>query len=234
MSQTMAMLDSASFTEPGLYLIWPDGNRLALTRTFISSWTEAMLNDPTRIPQEVRAATAYRPCDICPDRDRATICHAIMPVLPFIASVDAYMSYDSVTAVYRETAGGALGVVETTMQEALKFIAILSLTQYCEVGRKYEAYFQRINPLMSPPDIAAAVYPHVYLDACGDVSAVGKIIGTIRDELLLVVRCQMERLLLICTNDAFLNAFVSTYNVTELLFAELERCHSRSSSEISR
>jgi len=229
----MAILDTASFTEPGLYLSWSDGNSLALTRTFIASWTEAMLDDPDRIPASVRAATAYRPCDICPERERAAICHAIMPVLPFTASVDAYMSYDSVTAAYRETAGGAIGIVETTMQEALKFIAILSLTQYCEVGRKYGRYFQGINPLMSPPGIAAAIYPQIYMDAGGDVTKVGAIIGTIRDEFLLVVRCQMERLRLICTNDALLNAFVSTYNVIELLFAELENCLSRSGSNIA-
>lgn len=230
----MAILESTGFTEPGLYLIWPDGKRLELTRTFISAWTEQMLSDPARIPPSVRAATAYRPCDICPERDRATICHAIMPVLPFTGSVDGYMSYDSVTAAYRETESGPLVVVETTMQEALKFIAILSLTQYCEVGRKYAAFFTGINPLMPPPDIATAVYPQIYLAAGGEVGKVEQILRTIRDEMLLVVRCQMERLRLICTQDAILNAFVSTYNVTELLFAELERCHSRSGSGISR
>jgi hypothetical protein len=220
----MALINTASFTEPGLYLLWPDGNRLDLNRTFIASWTEAMLNDPERIPPAVRAATAYHPCSICPERDHATICHAIIPTLPFTGDVDRYMSYDKVTAIYREADIDVISVVETTMQEALKFIVILSLTQYCEVGRKYGAYFQGINPLMQPPDIAAAVFRQVYLAAGGKLADVSSIILTMREELLLVVRCQIERLHLICTNDAFSNAFVSTYNVTELLFAEMEKC----------
>lgn len=220
--KTMPWIDSASFAEPGIYLLWPDGNRLALTRRFIESWTETMLNDPLRIPQEVRAATTYKPCDICPERDKATICHAIMPPLPFTGDIDRYMSYDSVTAIYRDEADNVINVVETTMQEALKFIAILSLTQYCEVGKKYGMYFLGVNPLMPPPDIAAAVYRHIFLAAGGDMAQVSKIIQTMRDEILLVTRCQMERLRLICANDAFLNAFVSTYNITELLFDELD------------
>jgi hypothetical protein len=183
-----------------------------------------MLADPARLPPSVRAATAYHPCSICPERENAAICHAIMPTLPFTGDVDRYFSYDNVTAIYRDADNDVISIVDTTMQEALKYIAILSLTQYCEVGRKYGAYFQGINPLMQPPELAAAVYRHVYLAAGGKLADVSAIILTMREELLLVVRCQMERLHLICKNDALLNAFVSTYNVTELLFAEMEKC----------
>lgn len=220
----MAQIDTTSFAEPGLYLLWPDGKRLELTRTFIALWTEAMLNDPWRIPPSVRAATNYQPCEICPERNKATICHAIMPVLPFAEDIDRYVSFDPVTAIYRENGNDVLCIIETTMQEALKFIAILSLTQYCEVGKKYGKYFQSINPLMTPSDIAAATYRQLFTATGGDIAEVSKIILTMRDELIQVVRCQMQRMQLICMNDAFLNAFVSTYNTTELLFYELEKC----------
>ncbi len=226
----MATIDSTEFQESGLYLIWPDGNRLALTRSFISATTEAMLLSPDCIPPTVRAATGYQPCGICPERDHAVICHAIMPTLPFTEGVDRYMSYDQVTAVYREQESNVFCVVDTTMQEALKYISILSLTQYCEVGRKYGGYFKGVNPLMPPPDIAAAVYKNLFLAAGGNLPDVSDILLQMRDELLHVVRCQMNRLRLICAQDAFLNAFVSTYNVTELIFSELQDCLLQASS----
>ncbi len=220
----MAILDSTDFSEPGLYLIWPDGNRLALTRPLIEATTESMLKRPDLIPLTVRAAADYQPCDICPERDRATICHAIMTTLPFTMDVDRYMSYDKVTAIYREEKSCVISIMETTMQEALKFVAILSLTHYCEIGKKFGTYFEGVNPLLSTPDVAIAVYKNLFAAAGGRMTTITEIIKQMREELILVVRCQMKRLQLICAKDAFLNAFVTTYTVVELLFVELEKC----------
>jgi hypothetical protein len=43
-----------------------------------------------------------------------------------------------------------------------------------------------------------------------------------RDELLHTTRCQMERVKLVCRQDAFANAYVSTYTVIQMLFEMLE------------
>lgn len=222
---TMEAVDFTLCAEPGLYLLWPDGNRMGLTRAYIDSCTQRMLADPYSIPLSVRAAAAYRPCDICPERDQAVICHAIMPVLPFLAEVDRYLSYDRVTAVYREEGSDILNVVETTMHEALKFICILSVIQYCEVGHQYQPYFARVNPLMPPDDLAAAVYRNIFLEAQGDRERVAVTILRMREELLHTTRCQMARVKLVCQQDAFLNAYVSTYVVIQILFELLDARH---------
>lgn len=218
----MEKIDFSTFEEPGLYLLWPDGNRLTLTHSYITDCTQQMLDDPDRIPASVRAAAVYAPCDICPERDRAIICHAIKPVLPFLLDVDRYMSYDIVTAVYREVDSDMLTVAETTMQNALRFVCILSLTQYCEVGRKFGRYFARVNPLMPTSDIATAVYQNLFVQAGGDQKVIVSTIQTMGKELLHTTRCQMERVRLVCQQDAFVNAYVGTYTVVQLLLEILE------------
>jgi hypothetical protein len=218
----MPMIDSTKFSEPGLYLVWPDGSRLDLTRKLIESHAQIMLDDPSKIPPQVRAAADYQPCDICPKRNTVDICHAIMTALPFIDDIDRYMSYDRILAVFREERGG-FHATETTMQDALKYVSILALTQYCEVGRKYSSYFQGVNPLMPASDIAVVAFRNIHTEAHGDMAAVEKIIHTMQEELLHTTRCQMARLRLISNRDAFLNAFVATYNTAELLFTELRK-----------
>jgi hypothetical protein len=216
------MIDFKLYTEPGLYLLWEDGARLALTRAHISTCTRNMLAEPDTIPESVRAAAVYRPCAICPERDRAEICHAIMPVLPFLQEVDRYMSYDRVTALYREVDSEILSVVETTMQQALKFVCLLSVISYCEVGQKYRHYFAGVNPLMSPSGMASVVYRNIYVTSDGDRERVASTVLCMRDELLHTTRCQMERVKLVCRQDAFANAYVSTYTVIQMLFEMLE------------
>lgn len=219
----MATIDTTLFPEPGLYLIWPDGTHLDLTRAGIEANARAMLDDPLRIPSHVKAATEYKACDICPKRDTAEICHSNKTALPFLDDIDRYVSFDKVTAVFRDHDNEVLQVISTTMQEALKYVAILSLTQYCEVGKKYGDFFVGINPMMAPPAIAAAVYRNIHLQARGDMGKIQETIHTMQQELLHTTRCQMGRLQLISQHDAFLNAFVATYTITDFIFFELRR-----------
>lgn len=221
----MERFDFTQYQEPGLYLLWPDGERLALTRARISMCTRRMLADPDCIPESVRAAAIFKPCAICPERDRAVICHAIMPVLPFLQEVDRYMSYDRVTALYREVDSEILAVVSTTMQQALKFVCLLSVISYCEVGQKYKHHFAGVNPLMSPSDMARVVYRNLFLDSEGDRMRVASTVLRMRDELLHTTRCQMDRVKLVCRQDAFVNAYVSTYTVIQVLFEMLDARH---------
>ena len=216
-------LDISSFTEPGLYLLFPDGGRLDLTRKEIEARTRAMLDDPAIIPAHVRAATAYQPCDVCPERATAEICHAILTTLPFADEIDRHMSFDKVTAVYRDERSDTVLVRQTTMQEALQHIAILSLLYYCEVGRKYYPYFEGVNPLMPTDLIAKAVFLNMYSACRGNMQRLEEILHTMQAEIMQTARCQMKRLRLICRKDAFMNAFVNTHSTTELMLMEVHK-----------
>ncbi len=219
----MAQIDPSAFPQAGLYLLFPDGRRLDLTEEVIHRTTQQYLDDPSRLPPEVRAAADYQPCSICPKRDTAEICHAIMATLPFVDDVDRYVSYDAVTAVYRGQDSTVLHVADTTLQEALKYLSLLSLMQYCEVGLKYFPYFQGVNPLMPAEDVARRVFHNLYFDCRGDLDEVGRIIRSMQEEIQVTARCQMDRLRLICRNDAFLNAMVNVHSTAAWLDFDLDQ-----------
>jgi len=213
----------SDFAEPGLYLLFPDGTRLDLTRKEIETRVRVILDDPEKIPPHVRAAADYEACAICPERNKAEICHAIMPTLCFLDELDRYMSYDVVTAVFCDPESGALRIRETTMQEALQYVSILSLIDYCEVGRSYAPYFEGVDPLMPPPSIARAVFQNMYLACRGDMTRLQRILSTMQDELLHTAECQARRLRVISQRDALINAFVNTQMMTELMVLEVRK-----------
>ncbi len=214
-------IDITEFSEAGLYLLLPDGERLVLTRDSIEKTTRRMLDDPRLISPHMRAAVEYKPCDICPARFTAEICHAIMPALQFCDDIDRYMSYDKVTAIYREDEDSPLMVNNTTMTDALQFVTILSLTSYCEVGEEYGRYFVGINPLMPLEKIGREVFLNVYCEAKGDRAKTKQIITTMSENILHTARCQAARLNLISQRDAFINAFVNTELIFQYVHLEL-------------
>jgi hypothetical protein len=217
----MASLDIDAFPEPGLYLLFPDGHRLDLTDEVIIAATRRFLADAQRLPPEVKAAAEFQLCSICPKRETAEICHAIMATLPFIDAVDRYLSYDSVTAVFRARGSDILHVSRTTMQEAIKYLAMLSVMHYCEVGRKFFPYFRGVNPLMPSEDIATQVFRNLYFDCRGNEDGIRAIINRMQTEIRVTTRCQMDRLRLICHNDVFLNALVAVHSTAAWLDFDL-------------
>lgn len=216
------VIDIAGLSAPGLYLLFPDGNCIDLKRETIEATTEKFLADPSLIPDSVKAATDYKACAICPERHTARICHAIMPMLPFIEQVSQYMSYHKVTAVYRDADQKVWHVRQTTMQQALQCIALLSLTEYCEVGHSYARYFKGVNPLMPADQIAEQAYRNIYFEQRGYMTAVRNIITRMREEISHTSACQIKRLRLICSSDAFINAFVNTQMSVEWILVELQ------------
>ena len=84
----------------------------------------------------MRKAIDFQKCYFCPHKNQEDICDSIRPMLPFLDVVDQYMSYDKVIAVYKGNEDRLVHVKETTMQDALKYVSILSLLRYNLVLRK--------------------------------------------------------------------------------------------------
>lgn len=216
-------LDSAMFSEPGLYLLFEGGKRLDLTRKLIGEITERFLSDPELIPNAVKEAAAYAACQICPERHRARICHAILPTLPFVEHMEEYLSYNEVTAVFLPETGMPLEIRQTDMQQALIFISILSLIEYCEVGHKFQKHFRGVSPLQPADRIAERIFLNMYSDFSGDLDAVAARVEKMEKELRVTASCQIDRLKLISKSDAFLNAFVNTQSTASWLLFEVEK-----------
>jgi len=214
-------LNLEDYADEGLYLHFEDGQIMALTRDFIQTFAQSFLADAVRLPAEVRSAAAYQPCTICPKRRQAEICHAILPVLPFAEAVEPYKSHDSVIAVYRGSAQDRLDVAWTTVASALQYVSMLSLLEYCEVGRKYRRYYVGISPLTRPDEVARRVYLSMYWHLEGDYDRVVRLIKQFNHELYVISGCQVARVQLMCQSDAFCNAFVDTQASALLLQLDL-------------
>ena len=163
------------YTEKGLYLVFPDSTSLELTRSNIERLAAQYWDDPASIPPDVKTSAEIKRCDISPVKEKPGLCDALRPVLPFLKEVDKYISFDKVTAIYKGDKKEDLYVSETTMQEALKYVSILSLMYYCQVGRQYWKYFHGIIPFMSPKEIALRIYLNMYWFHKGDKEAINKL-----------------------------------------------------------
>jgi len=212
-----------SLREPGLYLFFDDGTLLPVTRSSIEEWIQRYLADPTLISPACRAAAAYQPCQVCPRRHTGELCHAVPTVFPFLGSLDHYLSFDSVTAVFVEETGLAgrsepvFHVTRTTMQRALQHVAILSLLYYCEIGRAYYPFFEGVVPFMHAEMIAERVYANLYLQLKGNSQAIQETLARMYEDMDSTILCQIERLRLFCVNDVLLNAFANLHVVLQYL-----------------
>ena len=205
------------FNEDGLYLIFPDSSRVVLSKEKIEQFASQFLEDPAKVPASCKKAVDFQNCVICPKRGTGEFCDALRPTLPFLEMIDRYVSFDKVTVVFKEKNSGLLHVRNTDMQKALQFLSMLSLIHYCEVGHSYAKYFLGVMPLMEIEEVAERIYLNIYWHCRGDVPKMKEIIGKFSQEIRHTSQCQIRRLGTICKNDAFINAFVLTQLVADLV-----------------
>jgi len=207
----------SDFEKEGLYLLFPDSTWLELTKQNIERVTDRYWQDPTKIPEDKRKAIDFQKCYFCPHRDKEDICDSIRPILPFLDIVDQYVSYDKVIAVYKGSEEKLVHLRATTMQNALRYVSILSLLRYNLVLQKYWKYYYGIIPIMDGREVATRVYLNMYWLHRGNLEEMGEMIKRFGEEFRVSSTNQVKRLNLVCKNDAFVNAFVNTQLVTEFL-----------------
>jgi hypothetical protein len=207
----------SDFEKEGLYLLFPDSTKLDLTKENIEKVTDRYWQDPTKIPEDKRKAIDFQKCYFCPRKNEEDICDSIRPLLPFLDIVDKYVSYDKVIAVYKGNEDKLVHVRATTIQDALKYVSILTLLRYNLVLQKYWKYYYGIIPIMGGREVATRVYLNMYWLHNGNLEEIKEMIKRFREELKVSSTNQVKRLNLVCKNDAFVNAFVNTQLVTEFL-----------------
>ena len=171
------------FKQSGLYLLFPEGRRIVLTREKIEAYAHAFETNLDQIPVEVRGAVAFQACAVCPEKDRAKFCHALPATLAFFEELKGFKSFDNVAAVYKGREPGLVLAPETTMQEALQFVVIFSLMYYCEVGKQYWKYFLGIHPLLRPEELITRIHLNIYWDCKGDKPKVDEVLRAFGDEI---------------------------------------------------
>jgi hypothetical protein len=214
--QEAITLKPGDFGEEGLYIVLDGSKPLALTRSNIEQTAKKFWEDPSKISSRVKAAAEFQRCDFCPLNKIGGLCDAIRPTFPFLDVLDKYVSHDQVEAVYKDNKGGFY-VHKTTMQQALRYLSILSLVYYCQVTRKYWKHFWGIMPLMDSQEAAARLYLNFFYLNGGSKRKTGKSISKFKEEITITSRNQVNRMNLVCDNDAFMNAFVNTQVITDIL-----------------
>lgn len=210
-------LNLNEFPGEGLYLLFPDGGRMDFVRRKIDTLAEEYWADPGKIPEEIKRQADFMPCHHCPHHDEVVLCLGLRPLLPYVESVDRYASCDKVTAVFRGNGSNVLHVCHTNMQNALKYLSILSMMHYCEMGDRYRQYFAGVIPLMSAKEMSARIYANIYLHNNGDSGKITSEIASLRAEVLGSSVCLVKRLNMICKKDALINAFINTSAIVESL-----------------
>jgi hypothetical protein len=171
------------FAERGLYLLFPDAARLEITASRVKEATKNYWADETKITPQMRKTVDFQRCDFCPRLKDGGICDAIRPVLPFLATLDKYVSFDEVTAVYKGYRADLLRFSETNMQNALVYLSTLSLIHYCQVAVQYRKYFYGVNPLMNAKQSSARIYLNIFWDKGGDCSQVNALYYRLRRKI---------------------------------------------------
>jgi hypothetical protein len=198
-----------NYPQNGVYLHLPDGRRIALTRDRIESYTRTFEANLPQLPEKVRQAAAFQACSICPERDRAHFCHALPATFAFVDDLQGFKSFQKVLVVYRGPEPTLAVAPNATMQEALQFVAIMSLMHHCEVGKKYWKYLLGIHPLQSPDELSARIYLNIYWESHGDQEVVERVLQRFQDDITILAQCQANRLRLVVDDDALVNAFAS-------------------------
>jgi hypothetical protein len=212
-----------AYGEKGLYLIFEDKTRLDLTRKKIDEASSAFWSDEEKIPSHVKSAAEFQRCHICPLKGKGGLCDAIKPVISLMAHFEEYLSYEPVTAIYRESEEERYTLSQTTMQQALKYVSVLSLMYYCQCGRKYWKYFFGVIPLMTGQEIAARVYLNIHWIHRGNAREIQGLITRFNEEILETSKNQVKRLNMISKSDAFINAFINTQIATKFLALGMEK-----------
>lgn len=217
-------LDTDEFQEEGLYLFFPDKNSIRITKTEIDRYFKETTKEYRSFPAEIRRHPDFAVCEHCRmGANRQKSCSALLPVLPFLDEVDKYVSYESVTAVFKNNITGFITMKRTSLQEVLKYVSLLSLTRYCRINRKYWKYFFGVRALSSSEHVVSQIYLNFYWIHKGDDDRVRSEIHTFVQEIGKSARSLVERLRLICRNDAFLNAFVNAQIATEFLEIDISK-----------
>ncbi|MBZ0167205.1 MAG: hypothetical protein K8I00_10405, partial [Candidatus Omnitrophica bacterium] len=157
-----------------------------------------------------------------PHHGEDVLCLALKPILPYLENVDQYMSYDRCVAVFSAGDGSATTVQETSTQQALRYVAILSMIHYCEMGGRYRKYFAGVHPMMETNEISRVLFDNLKEDCAATGKDMEETATHFEHEVLESTVCLTKRLKLMCQNDAFVNAFINAQTAIKFLLMDCQ------------
>lgn len=206
-------MDTKKIKNNGLYIFFEDGHEIIISNIDIERFAFENFLNSDKIPAAINKIKNLERCHICPKQDG--ICEALIPIMPYIEVLDNYKSFDRVEAAYKNS--DMLYVSETTVQEAVKYIAITGLMCHCLVGKKYWKYLFETNPLMSIEKLFNRFYLNLYWIKKGDPKIIDEYIKRFSDDITVMTTNVSKLLNVICHSDAFSNSFANMHIGTWIL-----------------
>ncbi|MFH1790715.1 MAG: hypothetical protein ABH885_01870, partial [Candidatus Omnitrophota bacterium] len=211
------------YDNEGFYLIFKDSTRLALTREGIEKAANDFWADSGKMPPALKAEIASHKCEFCPLGDSDEICQALRPILPLVGILDIYLSHDEVVTVCKGGEKGLLHVADATMQDAFKAVSIMSLMNYCTVGRKYGKYFHGVTPFMRSKDVAIRLYLNIHWFHGHDKAEMDGVIARFKQDITAMCKTQVKLMNIICKKDILMNAFVVMAIIMEFFSMDMKK-----------
>jgi len=210
------LINLDGYDKEGLYLILTDGGFLDLSKERVRLLADEYWNNPAKLPPHVRQHDVFKTCSVCPFKGQSVFCSAMKPLLPFLEEMDRFNSFDRVTAVYVKKKG-VVKISETNMQTALQYVTNMAVFEYCEDAKQYLMYFKGIEPLMDMKETLSRLFMNIYWINGGNWQKAQAVIEEMRYAITVTSKNCVERLNLMCNSDAFVNAYVKTHILAEML-----------------
>lgn len=211
------------YAKKGLYLKISDSKVIDLTIERIELLAESYWQDANKLSADVKEAIEFQRCSFCPLKGEKSICDAIRPILPLIEDLGNFVSFQNVIALFKDDGKEVLHLANTTMQNALRYVSIVSLIYFCQAAKKYQNFFSGVIPLMSGKKVAREIYLNMYWHHKGKKEDIEATISKFNKVLFETSQNQVRRLNLLSIEDGLKNAYVNTHIIGELLSMKTDK-----------
>lgn len=213
-------IECDKYKDRGLY-IDSDGILFTLTDKIIQEAVDSYSTGYSQIPLSIKENEKFQRCPGCTGED--DLCDALKAISPLSKYIDKFQSFDSAIAIYKGEDKDLYSVNDTTLQVALQYSVIHSLTKYCKYGMQYAGYFEGILPMLPPQEIAEFLYLNAYFMHEGNKEEIKDFIQNICGGFTEKTKRLLDRLVLVCENDVFLNGFANFHTAMQFLsFSSIE------------
>jgi hypothetical protein len=209
-------LDLSRFAREGLYVLTEGGCFMDLSHERIQRLSDSYWTDAVKLPERVRRHEHFKTCSVCPYRGQDVFCSAMKPILPFLEDLEAFKSFDKVTAVYVDK-NGLTYVSRTTLQQALQYVVNLALFEYCEDAKKYARFFKGIHPFMTHEAAATVLLLNLHWLCGGDRSKMDAQLKEISDAMQVTSTSCVKRLRTLCHSDVLINSYIIAHTFSSVL-----------------
>ncbi|MBF0206188.1 MAG: hypothetical protein HQK53_04805 [Oligoflexia bacterium] len=177
-------------------------------------------NNPKYISTLMKKSFIFHKCGFCTGLEQG-ICNGLKPYLPLIPLFEKHSSNEKIIFAKKEK-DKYLILDNIPLSSVLKYIALDSITHYCNATSAFSKYFSGITADMELSEISKRIYLNIYWSSRGDLTFTNQEVTRIAEILLRSTQNRLEKLKLLTKSNAFADAFIYLTLPLQLLNNTLE------------